>query len=441
MFKLANQSDHSKNGGFGDNQLAFYPYFIKDRMISVKNHINRNILVFFSVYLLSAFGYEFIFFIMTLHIYDLSKNALNIGIFTTLTFIPRLFSSLMGGAADKIGKGKCLFFSASAVSVLLFLMSYLQNMNQIYVIWFMASVFLTFIVNVRGSLMAEIVSREHYTSGNAFSLAVLNGAKLLGPLAGGFIIMLYQIKPLIYFTCAIYILAAVIAALLKDTREIKENHTGAKVSFWDNAKKGFQFMFVNKVFGLLAAIAFAWRLCLGLQVSLFIIFIKTHLGGSSEQYGVFITMMGIGSIGGSLMGPLAAKRVNSLRLIIFGLSLHYLSFAALGLCNNYYGALAIIFSSYLVFYMTLVGLHAVRDQITMDDIRSSAYGTVTSILTPPAIFSMLAGGYLANRFGSSIVLFGAGMLAFLSLHILLFLGRNAIVLMNSSQKEHVAKSA
>lgn len=83
----------------------------------MKNNISRNILVFYSAYLLTAFGYEFIFFIMTLNIYDLSKNALNIGIFTTLTFIPRLFSPLMGGVADKIGKSKCLVFSAAVVKI------------------------------------------------------------------------------------------------------------------------------------------------------------------------------------------------------------------------------------------------------------------------------------------------------------------------------------
>lgn len=35
--------------------------------------------------------------------------------------------------------------------------------------------------------MAEIVSREKYTSGNALVLSFLNAAKLLGPLLGGFI--------------------------------------------------------------------------------------------------------------------------------------------------------------------------------------------------------------------------------------------------------------
>lgn len=383
---------------------------------------DRNILVFFLAYLLSAFGYEFIFFIMTLHTYDLNKSALNIGIFTALTFIPRLFSSIMGGAADKIGKRKCFIFSAFMVSMLLFLMSSVNKINSFYLIWFIISIFLTFIINVRSAIMAEIISSEYYTSANALALSVLNGAKIIGPLCGGFIVMLCKTKPLLYFTCLIYILAALLGILIKLTRE----SSGDNGNFLDNARKGFRFMVENRVFGMLTSIAFCWRLFLGLQLSLFVIYVKTCLGGTSEQYGVFIAIMGIGSIIGSIIGPYAAKKLNSRWLITTGLSLHYISFMVLGFCKNYYLSLFVIFTGYLIFYLTLVGIHSIRDRITRFDIRSSSYGTVTALLTPPAILSMLAGGYLANRFGPSIVLFGAGLLALLSLHVLLFWGRNVM---------------
>lgn len=391
----------------------------------------RNTLMYFSALLLSAFGYEFIFFIMTLHVYDLSRNALNIGIFTALTFIPRLFSSLMGGIADKVGKVKCFALSAVMVSALMFLMSLAADISQIYTIWFLTAVFLTFIINVRSSLMAEIMKREQYTTGNALVLSLLNGAKLLGPLLGGFIASLYRIELLLYFTCIIYLFVAVSSACIR----IAEGEDKVRPGFIENAKKGFAFMLENHIFGLLASLSFFWRLFLGLQLSLFVIYIKSYLSGSNEQYGVFITFMGLGSIAGSLLGPFAARRIPPRRLIAAGLGLHYLSFTALGLCRSYYLALAIIFTGYLVFYMTLVGMHSERDRVTHDDIRSSAYGTVTAILTPPAIISMLAGGYLANIYGSPAVLSSSGLLALLSLYTILFLGRNANDALMKEQKE------
>lgn len=398
---------------------------------------NNNSFLFFSALLFSAFGYEFIFFVMTLHVYDLSRNPLNIGIFTTLTFIPRLFSSIMGGVADKLGKGRCLAISAGIVSILLFIMSFTSDMGQIYTIWFVTAIFLTFIVNARSGLLAEIVAREKYTSGNAVVLTLLNGAKLLGPMLGGIIISHYHAQLLIYFTCAIYLLAAAFSIRIKTVSQ----EASAKTGYMNNVKRGFSFMFRNRTFGLLSAIAFLWRLFLALQLSLFVIYIKSCLSGSSEQYGVFMTVMGLGSIVGSLLGPYAAGHLSTKRLIAAGLGLHYLSFAALGLSKSYYMSLCIIFMSYTVFYLTLVGMHSLRDRITNLDIRSSAYGTVTAVLTPAAIVSMLAGGYLADSFGAAAVLSGAGLLAFVSLCVLLFVGRSVDMSIEALQVSEVSESA
>jgi predicted MFS family arabinose efflux permease len=165
---------------------------------------------------------------------------------------------------------------------------------------------------------------------------------------------------------------------------------------------------------------------LGLQLSLFVIYIKSYLNCTSEQYGIFITLMGAGSIVGSLLGPYVAKRTKAVWIIAGGLSLHYASFALLGLCGNYNLSLFIVFISYAIFYMTLVTLHSVRDRITPSEIRASAYGTTTAILTPAAILSTLAGGALTNQFSVTGVLFFAGISALVSLIIILCLGKNTV---------------
>lgn len=377
----------------------------------------KHTVFYFAAIFFSAFGYEYIVFIMTVHLYDLSKNALDIGIFTALTFIPRLFSSFMGGIADQFGKGRCFAFSAIMVCILLLSMSNVSDMMLIYFIWFLASFFLTFIVNVRGSLMAEMVSREKYADGNSWTLILLNAAKLSGPLLGGLIAVFFPVKPLIYFACILYFSVSLLAVNMGIDRAAAEN----KEDFLANAKNGFRFMTEHQDFRRLALIAFSWRLFLGLQLSLFVVYVKSSLGGTTVQYGVFIALMGCGSIAGSLLGPFVIKRIGATCHTAVGFGLHYASFIALGFCSNYYWALGIIFFSYLVFYITIVGVHTTRDKVTPFQIRSSAYGTVTAILTPPAIVSMLVGGYFAGRYGASVVLISAGALALLSLCIILFL--------------------
>lgn len=378
-------------------------------------------LLFFSALLLSAFGYEFVFFVMTVHIYGLDNSAVVIGIFTTLTFVPRLFSSLMGAVGDRCGKAICLSLSALCVALLLYLMSRTAQIDGVYVLWFVASFFLTFIVNARSALMAEIVAREHYASGNAVSLTLLNGAKLLGPLAGGFLSMIIAPHLLLRFASVVYLLTAVVALGIGSPRSTRHAERGLMRTLG----QGVRFMRESPAFRQMVAIAFLWRLFLGLQVSLFVVYAKQVLACDNAQYGVFSAMIGVGSIAGSLVGPTVSKQMSPSRLMRVGLSLHYGSFVLLGVCRDYATALGLVFSSYMVFYATLVGMHSARDRMTPDGIRGSAYGTVTAMLTPPAIVSMLVGSYLANWLGVETVLAGAGLLALLSFHLVLAGSRNA----------------
>lgn len=50
---------------------------------------------FYLMFLLSVFGYELIFFFMTLYVYNLTHDAVNVSFFGVLTFIPKLLSPLM----------------------------------------------------------------------------------------------------------------------------------------------------------------------------------------------------------------------------------------------------------------------------------------------------------------------------------------------------------
>ena len=384
--------------------------------------------LFFSALLFSAFGYEFVFFVMTVHVYGLSGDALLIGVFTTLGLVPRLFSSLMGALADRFGKANCLAVSALAMAALLLRMSQTATMAEIYALWFAASFFLSMIVNARSALMAEVLTPANYASGNALSLTLLNGAKLLAPLLGGFLAMAFGPQMLLRSAGVVYLLTAFVAygiASSSKKRPAKARDATAAAAHGLRAAlgHGLAFMRENPAYRQMVAIGFCWRLFLGLQLSLFVVYAKEVLACDNAQYVVFTALIGVGSIAGSLVGPFVARRMQPSRMITVGLSLHYGSFAVLALCNDYWAALEIVCLSYMVFYATIVGLHSVRDRITPAAIRGNAYGTVTAILTPPAVVSMIVGGYLANRFGVAAVLAGAGVLAFLSLRLILLFAR------------------
>jgi len=374
-----------------------------------------NMANFLVAYLLSAFGYEFIFFGMTIYVYEMSQSAFKVGVFAALTFLPRIFASFYGIIADRYNRKEVFTCVTAITGCLVAIMVLYSDIAWIYLVWLLISVFLTFIFNVRTALMTEIMTQDNYLHGNSLVLVLLNSAKVCAPVLAGLVSNTLGVTSLFYSTSIIYFMAAVFCTQLRLPSVITTKKNQKTIT---DLKEALQYMRENHDVRFLLSVGVLWRLFIGLQVSLFVIYIKSYLSGSDTDYGLFMTIIGVGSILGSLVGPWLVKRAPYSSVIFWGLSLHYASFILLGLLHDFYSALLVVFLSYIVFYATLVGLHSLRDKSTLINMRGRVYGSVTAIMTPPAIISMLAGGYLANLFGVEKILIGAGITALVSFYLL-----------------------
>ncbi|MFZ3130987.1 MAG: MFS transporter [Desulfosporosinus sp.] len=375
----------------------------------------NTILSFFMAHILSAFGYEFIFFIMTLRVYHLSKNALNVGIFTALTFFPRLFSPFYGTIVDQYPRERVFAVVSGLTGLMIIIMSYISNIFWIYSLWFFISIFLVFIGNVRAALMADILVKDNFLLGNSLILVSTTSAKILAPLLCGFVVIYVDLKYLLYFTGLVYFIVTLTCTMIKLPNRIQINRDKKLAA---HILEGFQFIRRNPDLRFLFLIIFTRSLFLGLQTSSFVIYIKSYLARGDTDYGLFLTVIGVGSLLGSILGPWVAKRIKSSFLTIGGLGFSYGANSLLGLNSSYPIALIIVFFSFLVFYITVVALHSLRDKAITTNIRGNIYGSVIALLTIPSIISMLAGGYLATIYGVNTVLLVSGILALVSLGVI-----------------------
>ena len=335
----------------------------------------RNTINFFTAYLLSAFGYEFIFFVMTIYVYEVSHSAFKVGIFATLTFFPRLFASFYGIVADRYNRAKVFAGVAAITGVLVIAMVESPSLAWIYLVWLFISVFLTFIMTVRTALMTEIMAQDNYLRGNSLVLISLNLAKICAPLLAGAASNMFSVKSLFFFTGGIYLLVTFFCTRINTSGSIRGQIERKIVA---DLKAGIKYMLASSDLKFLISVGVLWRLFIGLQISLFVVYVKAHLAGGDADYGMFMTIIGAGSILGSFFGPWLAKRVPYSTLAFWGMSIHYASFIILGLLHNLKLALLVVFLSYVVFYATLVGLHSLRDKSTQVDIRGRVYGSVSA---------------------------------------------------------------
>lgn len=353
---------------------------------------------------------------MTIYVYNVTHSAFKVGVFAGLTFLPRLFGTFYGILVDRYNRVNVLMWTSFLTGILVIMMVLWKSPLWIYSIWLIISVLLTVIINVRTTLMTEIVSKENYVNGNSTLLISLNVAKICAPLIAGYANIRIGINSLFFITGWVYFGVSLCCMWIRMPSFSHPSKGGRKII--SELKEGIKYMITSHDMKYLISVAFLWRLFIGLQISLFVVYVKAFLAGNDADYGLFMTAVGVGSIGGSFIGPWLVKRMNHSKMINWGMSLHYVSFMLLGVIHNYFLALSVVILSYVIFYATLVGIHSIRDKTTRVDLRGRVYGSVTAILTPAAIISMLLGGYLANSFGVENVFIYAGASALVSFHLL-----------------------
>jgi DHA3 family macrolide efflux protein-like MFS transporter len=375
---------------------------------------SRNVVIFGLAFLLSAFGYEFMVFVMTVHIYDLTGSAMKVGLFTALTFLPRLFSPYYGSLADRYPRGRIFSAAAMGIALGIFFVAGSSGIAWTYTIWFFISVLLMTIVNVRPAIMAEILPKDNYLHGNAVMLVSLNAARLAAPLIGGVVAMKWNVSLVLHLTAVVYVAAALLGLVtrLAPPAPGASRATGAVFA---HMREGARYVLADRELRYLGTVAFLWRLCLSCQLPLFVVYVKQFLGKGSDGYGIFMTMAGVGSVLGSVLGPRIAGKFDRRRLILWGLAAHYVTFASLGISRSFPVSLALVTISFAFFYATIVSTHSLRDQGTPIEYRGRVYGFIVAILTPAALVSFLAGSYLAGVVGVEKVLIGAGGLALVTL--------------------------
>ena len=154
---------------------------------------------------------------------------------------------------------------------------------------------------VRQASIKRLVPEARIAEASALSQVLVNGTKIIAPMAGGVCIALWGAFSPFWFTAALYLLSAVVLSGLP--RLIGDRIERAKSRFADEMKEALTYVKSRRV--LLYAIVYltVWMFFVFLYDALFVLFTE-RLGLGEASLGVL--MSGVGA--GSVLGSLAAGR-------------------------------------------------------------------------------------------------------------------------------------
>lgn len=127
-------------------------------------------------------------------VYVLTGSALNLGIVSAFQFLPVLLFSLLGGVvADRMPK-RTLIICTQTISLLLAVALGLLTWAGVVQIWhvyllaFLLGTVNAFDMPARQAFVVEMVGREDLMNAIALNASIFNGARVLGPAIGAYVI-------------------------------------------------------------------------------------------------------------------------------------------------------------------------------------------------------------------------------------------------------------
>ena len=234
-----------------------------------------------------------------------------------VSFIPWILFTILGGAfADKMNKSKIIsygYFISLLFSI--FLIVELQQKNLNLVVLYIASFLLSSVEPMTHpafqSLIPLTTSKDNLEKANSLFGGIDNTLSLIGPMVAGSLILLISPIYLIWLNAASFLFAGSIALFIKVdykktvkkdklSREILDGVKAAKANkvIWNGA---ILFLFINFAVNLFQAnLAY---------------FITGFLHGNSFDYGLVLSLSGLGALFGVMLAPAVNKKFKAGRII------------------------------------------------------------------------------------------------------------------------------
>jgi MFS family permease len=336
---------------------------------------------------------------------QLTHSAFQVGLITTVQFLPVLILVLFAGAvADRVNK-RLLLLLTQIVSMLLAALLGTLALFHVVQYWHILLIAAglgtvnAFYVPARQSYVPELVDREHLLNAVALNSAIFNGARVVGPALGGLLYAATGPAWAFYINAASYL--AVIAGLLM-IRTVPRAVARAREpsGYRADLREGLAYIFGDaRVLVILSLVGVASLFALNFT-TLLPVFAKFDLNLNSGGFGILLTAQGAGSLVAAIALSLWNRQDRARRLIYGGAFTFLVLEIVFAFTRSFPVALALLFP--IGFAMTICTTTANSRVLALTP--SNLQGRVMSVyslmflgMTP---FGSILAGAVAQRWGA-----------------------------------------
>lgn len=271
----------------------------------------RNIYLYSFGKTVSIFGSSIYSFALGLYVLQITGSAWNFAITLILGTIPMIVMNPFAGViADKVDKKKlvvCMDLLSGGLLITVYTLSsnYGLNLFIIYTTTFLLTVFTTFFGIGLESAKPNIVSKERLMSINSISKIIDSVSLILGPMLGGIVFAVVDIKLFIMINGISFILSGISILFIHFKlfgHDIKEESSIREINFIKDIKEGYFYLMERESLKNTFHILISLNFFLGFAVTVPLPYIiNTVLNLSSKQFGIIQGTFPVGMIIGAIL--------------------------------------------------------------------------------------------------------------------------------------------
>ncbi|KKZ93077.1 hypothetical protein B4147_2313 [Bacillus wiedmannii] len=382
-----------------------------------RNQELRNICLYSIAKTVSIFGSSMYSFALGLYVLQITGSALNFAITLILGTIPMIVLNPFAGViADKVDKKKlviCMDLLSGCLLIAVYILSsyYGLNLFIIYTTTFLMTVFTTFFGIGLEAAKPNIVSKERLMSINSISKIIDSVSLILGPMLGGIVFSVFNIKTFIIINGISFILSG-IALLFIHFRlfeyNINKGNSKRGVNFIKDIKEGFSYLLEKESLKNTFHILISFNFFLGFAVTVPLPYIiNTVLNLGSKQFGIIQGTFPVGMIIGAIVVKKITDRFSysyllkklssmlSVFMIILGIPVLFKSFEVNDLVFVITYCVVMIFLGFIIALIDIPLIYFMQNEIP-DEYRGRVLSIGLSIGKMMLPIAMALSGLLLN---------------------------------------------
>lgn len=319
---------------------------------------------------LSILGWQIQRMAITWQVYELTGDALLLGLLGLIRFAPVIIFGLFGGVvADRGDRRMILVWThiallVSSVVLVLATASGHDTLLVIYAVTFASAAINALAGPARQALIPNLVPRSELAGAATMANLAMQAASVVGPAVGGILIASTSLA-IVYGLNAIGFLAVIVAALAIKARPEIHTHTERGLTA---IKAGFVFLWQTPILLTVMGLDFIATF-FGAFSNLLPIFADEIFGGGANRLGLLLSAPAAGAVVGSLVFGLMRMPVRpglGMVACVIGYGACIVGF---GLSSNLWLALLFLAGTGAADSISMAMRHTIRNLVTPDAYR------------------------------------------------------------------------